>query len=145
MHRVSTWALLQMQCSIELLLSLEEDADLRSKMTEVMRSVAEECAARAKEAWRDGQQLDLAILARDWRLPDGGIKSRGTYRKSWYCIRQSGESAIPQVMMGPEFFNEDQRRMLVDAITRLDYDHVSSSGIFYLQSAYWKSRRNGLL
>lgn len=32
-----------------------------------------------------------------------------------------------------------------DAITRLDYDRVSSCGIFYLQAAYWKACRGGLL
>ena len=37
------------------------------------------------------------------------------------------------------------KRLLTRAITRLDYDRVSSCGIFYLQAAYWKARRCGLM
>jgi hypothetical protein len=39
----------------------------------------------------------------------------------------------------------EQQALLLRAITRLDHDRVSSNGIFYLQAAYWKARRCGLM
>jgi hypothetical protein len=40
-------------------------------------------------------------------------------------------------------FTPQQQELLQEAITRLDYQKVSSSGIFYLQAAYWKARKKG--
>lgn len=138
---VSTWGLLQMQISLELLGSMEEDASLQAAIRKIMTDIVQECRRRAQKAWHEGRSLDLTTLAKDWRRPDGGIKSNGPYRKVWYCIRQSGESALGQIIAGPEQFSDEQKQMLEDAIKRLDYDRVSSNGIFYLQAAYWKARK----
>ena len=138
---VSTWGLLQMQASFELLGSMEKDSALQPAIAQMMRDIAVECRRRAKNAWNDGCNLDLTTVANDWRLPNGGIKSNGQYRKVWYCIRQSGESALAQIIAGPAEFPDEQRRMLKGAIQRLDYNQVSSNGIYYLQAAYWKGRK----
>ncbi|MEN6352239.1 MAG: hypothetical protein ABFD02_02185, partial [Bacteroidales bacterium] len=83
------------------------------------------------------------MLTSDWR--DGvGIKTGSEYRKVWYCVRESGEAALTQLMLISESFPEDQKLLLIQAITRLDYKRVSTSGIFYLQGAYWKARRLGI-
>jgi hypothetical protein len=80
------------------------------------------------------------MLTTDWR--NGvGVKTGSHYRKVWYCIRESGEAAITQLMLTDKPLSEEQKSMLIDAITRLDYKRVSSSGIFYLQGAYWKARK----
>lgn len=39
----------------------------------------------------------------------------------------------------------EQQTLLTRATARLDCDRVSSCGIFYLQAAYWKARRHGLM
>lgn len=138
---VSTWALLQMQASFELIDAIEGDAARKAIIADIKRDVAQECRRRAARAWEDGKTLDLTTLAADWRLPDGGIKSKGPYRKVWYCVRQSGESALAQVMAGADEFPPDQVAMLEGAIRRINYNRVSTNGIYYLQAAYWKARR----
>ncbi len=138
---VSTWALLQMQFSMELLATMETDESLLADMRSIMQNIVVESRRRAESAWRDGRNLDLSTVATDWREPLGGIKSNGPYRKVWYCIRQSGESALTQITAGANSFSPEQRQMLNDAILRLNYNKVSSNGIYYLQAAYWKTRR----
>ena len=59
----------------------------------------------------------------------------------WYNIRERGEAALTQLMAETVPFPDEQRDLLARAITQLDYNRVSSNGIFYLQAAYWKARR----
>ncbi len=138
---VSTWGLVQMQFSMELLSSMEEDKALRSAMETIMQDIVLESRKRAERAWHDGHDLDLTTVATDWREPLGGIKGNGPYRKVWYCVRQSGESALAQITAGADSFSPAQRQMLEGAILRLNYKKVSSNGIYYLQAAYWKTLR----
>jgi len=135
-----TYAWLQMQGSLELLLALERDPELKRKMRQIMVSVAGRCASRARSASKRAEGLDLTMLCSDWRTGEG-LSSKGRYRKVWYCIRESGEAALAQLMVEDAAFPQEQRRLLVEAITRLDSERVSSNGIFYLQAAYWKDRR----
>ncbi len=69
------------------------------------------------------------------------MRTGGAYRKVWYNIRESGEAALTQLMDPETPFPEEQQALLARALTRLDYNRVSSGGIFYLQAAYWKARR----
>ena len=138
-----TYALLQMQDSMELLESLEHDPKLKTQMREILGIVAKRCAARAVNADRVAQNLDLTMTGTDWRTGEG-LSPKGTYRKVWYNIRESGEAALAQLMDDGWAFSEEQQALLARAMTRLDYSQVSSSGIFYLQAAYWKARRHGL-
>jgi hypothetical protein len=141
--RQATYALLQMQDSMELLESLEADTALKRKMREVMALVSKRCAARAARADKDAQKLDLTLLCTDWRTGEG-LSPTGTYRKVWYNIRESGEAALAQLMDSGSVFPEEQQALLSRALFRPDYDRVSSSGIFYLQAAYWKARRRAI-
>jgi len=138
-----TYALLQMQVSMELLESLEQDPELRKQMRAIMAMVSKRCAARALHADRNSQKLDLTLTCSDWRIGEG-LDSKGQYRKAWYNIRESGEAALAQLVAQRESFPVEQKTLLTRAITRLDYNKVSSCGIFYLQAAYWKARRCGL-
>lgn len=135
-----TYALLQMQASMELLHWLERDAELKHKMRQVMLMVSELCASRARSASARAEKLDLTMLCSDWRT-DEGLSWKGRYRKVWYCIRESGESALTQLMMENAAFSEEQQKLLIQAINRVDCECVSSNGVFYLQAAYWKARR----
>lgn len=139
--RQPTYAWLQMQCSLELLASMEPDADLQRRMRAIMDGLAARCAARAANADRAAAQLDLTAVAGDWRTGGGLV---GDYRKAWYCIRESGEAALTPLMAGRDRFPAEQQDLLARAIHRLDYDRVSSCGIFHLQAAYWNARRQGL-
>ncbi len=135
-----TYALLQMQASLELLSALERDPGLKQKMRQIMAAVSGRCASRARSAGQRGEKLDLTMLCTDWRT-DEGLSEKGRYRKVWYCIRESGEAALTQLMDEDAAFSEEQYALLAEAITRLDCERVSSCGIFYLQAAYWKARR----
>ncbi len=142
-ERTTTYALLQMQISLELLESLEQNAGLKQQMRTIMAMVSRHCAARAIRADRDAAHLDLAMVGSDWRTGEG-LDTKGRYRKVWYNIRESGEAALAQLADQRESFSADQQALLARAITRLDYERVSTCGIFYLQAAYWKARRSGL-
>lgn len=136
-----TYALLQMQCSLELLARLEQDAELAQQMRRAMAMVSARCATRAVAADRTARGLDLTMVGPDWRQSGGLV---GEYRKAWYCIRESGEAALTQLLDESTTFPAAQADLLARAITRLDYERVSSCGIFHLQAAYWKARRRGL-
>jgi len=137
---VPTYALLQMQSSLELLESIEKNKELKKQMRKIMSIVSEQCASRAVKANMDAEDLDLSMAGSDWRTGEG-LNPKGEYRKIWYCIRESGEAALAQLMFNGKSFSDEQKKLLTQAITRLDYEHVSSSGIFYLQGAYWKACR----
>jgi hypothetical protein len=83
------------------------------------------------------------MLCTDWRTGEG-LSSEGRYRTVWYCIRESGEAALTQLMLEEVPFSDEQSQLLAQAITRLDPQRVSSCGIFYLQAAYWKARRRAV-
>ena len=138
--RQATYALLQMQGSLELLEALEQDPERKRQMRELMAATSRRCAARALSADRSAASLDLTALCTDWRTTEG-VSSKGAYRKVWYNIRESGEAALTQLMDPETPFSEEQQALLARALRRLDYNRVSSGGIFYLQAAYWKARR----
>jgi hypothetical protein len=135
-----TYALLQMQASLELLAELETDLRLREKMKTAMGIVAAQCAERAKSAAARSKDLDLTMRCTDWRTGES-LDAKGSYRPVWYAIREGGEAALTQLMVAEEPLAGEQRDLLHDAILRLDPQRVSSCGIFYLQAAYWKDRR----
>jgi hypothetical protein len=66
-------------------------------------------------------------------------------RRSRNANRKSVEAGLTQLVDQGAAYPADQQALLTRAITRLDYDRVSSNGIFYLQAAYWKARRCGLI
>lgn len=141
--RTTTYALLQVQCSLELLLSLEQESELINQMKEIMKMVSKKAYPRAINANNSASKLDLTMVGSDWRTGEG-LNPKGEYRKVWYCIRESGEAALAQLMYSEGVFAEEQKRLLIHAITQLDYRRVSSNGIFYLQGAYWKARKLGI-
>jgi hypothetical protein len=139
-----TYSLLQMQSCLELLSSIETDLKLKEQMKEIMRNVSERAAQRAIRASVAAESLDFTLLPTDWRTGDG-IRTGSESRKVWYNPRESGEAAITQLIAGCKSFEEAQVELLRTAILRIDYKLVASSGIYYLQGAYWKARRYGCL
>lgn len=136
----ATYALLQMQCSLELLEQVETNGELKQKIQQAMALVAARCEERARHATRLSKTLDLSMTGPDWRISGGLV---GEYRRVWYCIRESGEALSAQLMDTHRDFSAEQQLLLIQCLTQLNYDKVSSCGIFYLQSAYWKALRRG--
>ena len=140
-----TYSFLQMQCSFEILIALEENNELKDKMKEIMKMTSDRAVNRAINAHKNAPELDLTMLTTDWRNGKG-LDSKEDYRKVWYCVRESGEAALTQLMStNYKAFNENQKSLLLRAIMRLDYKKVSTSGIFYLQGAYWKARKHQII
>ncbi|TWT99044.1 hypothetical protein [Neorhodopirellula pilleata] len=135
-----TYAFLQMQASLEVLLRLEKEGSLGPKITLTMKTITLRMAKRAESAGNRGESLDLTKLCTDWRST-AGLSAEGSYRPVWYCIRESGEAALAQLIDQSSRFPRPQQTALRDAVMRVDPDRVSSNGIIYLQAAYWKALR----
>jgi hypothetical protein len=77
-----TYALLQMQISLELLKSLERDPMLQEQMSQIMAMVSQRCAARAIRADQAASSLDLTMTCSDWRR---WTKGRRTPPSNRHC------------------------------------------------------------
>ncbi|MDR2706177.1 MAG: hypothetical protein LBC02_10395 [Planctomycetaceae bacterium] len=142
--RQPTYALLQMQDSMQVLKSLEKEPKRITKINKIMTLLATRAAERAKTATEQGKQLDLTMFCSDWRTTEG-LSVKGHYRRVWYCIRESGEAALIQLMNEELPFSQEQKNLLAISIRRLNYERVSSCGIFYLLGSYWKARKYKIL
>lgn len=149
------YALLQMQCSLEVLHDLEPDAALKAtihtRMTHVrdlsgkrFSSVLSQLAKKSPE--------EMQMLGPDWRhvtvwKNQNGYPNPqwGPYREIWHLTREAGESALTLLMVDPASFSTAQQTALADLIRHFDYTHNSSCGIIYHLAAYWKARRLHLL
>jgi len=148
------YALLQMQCSLELLHALEPEPALKAEIGERMRHVRELAARRfamvAKQL--SGEDPDkLAMLGPDWRtVPEWKDQKGyanpqwGPFRAVWHLTREFGESALVLLMTEPAALSTEEQRLLVTELGRFDYRHNASCGILYHLAAWWKARRQGL-
>ncbi len=137
---VPTYALLQMQSSLELLWHLETDENVKAKLILGLERGFELAAARMRSADAYSKDLDMTFLFQDWRIQGGGIPWGTPIRRIWYSPRETGEAAMTQLMCPTKEFPAESREMLNRAILRIQPDRVATSGIFYLISAYWNLR-----
>ena len=149
------YALLQMQCSLEVLHELEPDAALKATIHERMKHVRDLAAKRF--AWVLSQLAkksaeEMRMLGPDWRTmavwknQKGYMNPQwGPYREVWHLTREAGESALVVLMIDADSISAEQEKALADLIRGFDYAHNSSCGIIYHLAAYWKARRNHLL
>jgi hypothetical protein len=149
------YALLQMQCSLEVLHDLEPDAALKAQIQTHMLHVRDLAAKRftnvlAQIAKKSPE--DMQMLGPDWRhvavwKDQKGYPNPqwGPYREIWALTREAGESAVILLMVDPVSISEAQKAALKNMIEHFDYTHNSSCGIVYHLAAYWKARRNQLL
>ncbi len=134
---VMTYALLQMQSSLELLYHLETDAEIRAKLIQGMEMCFNIATHRIQKAERESEGLDMTFLFQDWRIEGGGIPWATPIRKIWYSPRESGEAALTQLLCPTRDFPKESRELLHRAILRINPNRVATSGIFYLVSAWW--------
>ncbi len=149
------YALLQMQCSLEVLYELEPDAALKAKAEAVMKHVSELATRRTTKIWAQIKEKPpeaMAMLGPDWRTVPVWKDQKGypnpqwgAYREIWHITRELGESAIVPLMMGRPEISSEQMNLLGEAIMSFDYLHNSSCGLVYHLGAYWKARRKGVL
>ena len=111
---IPPYAVLQMQCSLEVLHDLERDPEMKSQIKKAMLRVAEFAAEKR------------ALTARR-RNPSA---------------REIGETALAQLMFGDPPLTEQQRTELGGAIMTAKYA-VDPSAAYCLLGAYWKARVRG--
>jgi hypothetical protein len=149
------YALLQMQCSLEVLHDLEPDPALKATIHARMTHVRELAAKRftsvlANIAKKSPEEMQM--LGPDWRhVPEWKDQKGyanpqwGPYREIWHLTREAGESALILLMVDPGSVSDSQRDSLRDMLNRFDYQHNSSCGIIYHLAAFWKARRHDVL
>ncbi len=138
---VPTYALLQMQSSLELLWHLEQEPAIKAKLLQGLEMGFNLAQARLEKAERESNGLDMTFLFQDWRINGGGIPWATPIRRIWYSPRESGEAAMTQILCPTRDFPEESRELLERAIMRVDPNRVATSGIFYLVSAWWNLQR----
>ncbi len=147
------YALLQMQCSLELLHELETDPELKETIRGHMRHLRELGRKRFDEVVKKiagKSEEEMSMLGPDWRtVPEWKDQKGypnpqwGPYREIWHITREAGESATVVMMADPKPVDQAFVDSLERLIGRFDYDHNSSCGLVYHLAAYWKARRGG--
>jgi len=149
------YALLQMQCSLELLHELEPDAALKAQIHTHMLHVRDLAAKRfasvlAQIAKKSPQ--DMQMLGPDWRTVPVWKNQKGypnpqwgAFREIWHLTRESGESALILLMADPQALTTEQQTALREMFDGFDYTHNASCGLVYHLAAYWKARRHGMI
>ena len=149
------YALLQMQCSLEVLHAVETDPALRTKIASCMQYVAELAANRVTHVGRvlaSTSEEDRALLPPDWRtVPEWKesaagyrIPQWGHYRHVWHHLREAGEASLITLMLPTPDESAFSTEALQTLIAESDYAHQSGCGIVYHLAAYWKARRISL-
>lgn len=148
------YALLQMQCSLEVLYQLEPETSLRERIHEIMQHVAELASRRTVKVWAEIQKKPaeaMTMLGPNWRTIPVWKDQKGypnpqwgSYREVWHLTRELGEAATVPLMLDNARMPAAQKELLEQAILQFDYLHNSSCGLIYHLGAYWKARRQGL-
>jgi hypothetical protein len=148
------YALLQMQCSLEILHELEPDSSLKAAIQRHMMHVRDLSTKRfssvlAKIAKKSPEEMRM--LGPDWRhvaewknQNDYPNPQWGPYREIWSLTREAGESALILLMVEPASLSTTQLSSLKQMISDFDYAHISSCGVIYHLAAYWKALAKGV-
>lgn len=149
------YALLQMQCSLEVLHALEPDAALKAQIHTHMLHVRDLAAKRftsvlAQIAKKSPE--DMRMLGPDWRTVPEWKNQKGypnpqwgPFREIWHLTREAGESALILLMVDSPTLTAEQASALQKLFRSFDYTHNASCGLVYHLAAYWKARRYQLL
>jgi hypothetical protein len=149
------YALLQMQCSLEVLHALEPDSALKATILERMKHVRELAAKRftgVLSSLAKKTPEEMQMLGPDWRTVPVWKNQKGypnpqwgPYREIWHLTREAGESSLILLMGESGTLSNEEQTALKDLIRGFDYQHNSSCGIIYHLAAYWKARRHQML
>ncbi|NMA44141.1 MAG: hypothetical protein GX946_12305 [Oligosphaeraceae bacterium] len=138
------YALLQMSCSLEVLLAVFPDGEDNSLCRKALCDAAERAQYNAMKSAREFLTApEVEPVYMDWRMcklvDNYGYKiPRQAFSET---TREAGEAALVQ-MMAPDFhFTDFQKMLLKRALGCRNYEKFSSYGPIYLMSAYWRMRR----
>lgn len=149
------YALLQMQCSLEVLHALEPDPRLKETIHARMAHVRDLAAKRFTSVLSSLSKKspeEMRMTGPDWRTVPVWKNQKGypnpqwgPFREIWHLTREAGESALILLMGDGAAFTGDQRAAFAQLVSRFDYEHNASCGIIYHLAAYWKARKLNLL
>lgn len=149
------YALLQMQCSLEVLHALEPDDALKAQIHTHMLHVRDLAAKRftsvlAQIAKKD--PAEMRMLGPDWRTVPEWKNQKGypnpqwgPFREIWHLTREAGESALILCMVENATMTTEERTSMQTLLRNFDYTHNASCGLVYHLAAYWKARRHHLI
>ncbi len=153
-EKIPAYALLQMQCSLELLHQLETEEGLKGRIAGLMEklsSLAEKRLVHTLAQIANKTPEEMQMVGPDWRHVEKWINQNGyqnpqwgAYREIWHLTREAGESALIPLMVDAPVISAEQTQLLAGVILGTDYEHNSSCGIIYHLAAYWKGRRHDL-
>ncbi len=114
-----TYTLLQMQTSLEVMLAVERNAELKAKIADAMQAVARMAAERAIRV-NGGEELYLCAC---------------------------GEAALAQLMAEDFVFGGRQKELLYKSIMNSDpaRARLGACRTIHLMAAFWRARRLGVL
>ncbi len=149
------YALLQMQCSLELLHAVEPDLDLKAQIHTHMLHVRDLAAKRFKSVLAQIAKKspeEMKMLGPDWRTVPEWKNQKGypnpqwgPFREIWHLTREAGESALILLMVDAPALTPERRTELQNLLGSFDYLHNASCGLVYHLAAYWKARRHHLI
>jgi hypothetical protein len=149
------YALLQMQCSLEVLHALEPDSALKAQIHTHMLHVRDLAAKRftsvlAQIAKKSPEEMKM--LGPDWRTVPEWKNQKGypnpqwgSFREIWHLTREAGESALILLMVDSPKLTTEQQTALQNLLGSFDYLHNASCGLVYHLAAYWKARQHHLI
>ncbi|MBC5645686.1 hypothetical protein H8S77_22675 [Parabacteroides sp. BX2] len=150
-NNYSAYVYLQMMYSFELLSELETDSLLQKRLQKLIKRVGQLALERSLDCLKEIQKIDkaeLSMLGPDWRSvkewhTQNGYKIPrwGKYRNIWHIIREAGESALVVFMTNDFMLANDEKEILQNVVSAMDYSHLSGCGVIFHVSAYWKARK----
>ena len=151
----AAYALLQMQCSLELLHALEPDLELKTQLHAHMLHVRDLAAKRFTSVLAQIEKKspeEMQMLGPDWRTVPEWKNQKGypnpqwgPFREIWHLTREAGESALILLMVESPTLTNEQRSALQKLFGSFDYTHNASCGLVYHLAAYWKARHYQLI
>jgi len=79
-------------------------------------------------------------FVKEWHTQNGyRIPRWGEYRNIWHIVREAGESALVVFMANDPVLANDEKSILHDVMSAMDYSHLSGCGIIFHVAAYWKA------
>ena len=149
------YALLQMQCSLEVLFALEPEAALKAEINKHMLHVRDLAAKRFTSvlaALEKKTPEEMRMLGPDWRTVPVWKDQKGypnpqwgAFREIWHLTREAGESALILLMVDSPILTTEQKAALQELFGSFDYEHNASCGLVYHLATYWKARKHQLM
>ncbi len=149
------YALLQMQCSLEVLHALEPDpvlkATIHQRMIHVRALAAKRFTSVLLQIAKKSPE-DMSMIGPDWRKVSEWknqkgyqIPQWGPFREIWHLTRETGESSLILLMGESPTLTDEQQTALQNLFSSFNYTHNGSCGLIYHLASFWKAQRQRCL